>query len=819
MRTTLQAKILRSLSFLFAIFLVCSMAVLHAQVLLQDDSAIDIRFTTGPSNFTPTTLLYTLQDISLIIGESLNFQSTDWSDIAISQSSKAGYYLQREGQHVAAGTLNIEGLEAEGQSFFGLSLKNDSDYNFTEIFAAFDMEYNKQDFINHYNLGLKYRVNNSEWQLINSAGFSTNNLDAGEDAWNSLSIQLNIDDLFLRNGDEIDLLWFFEDANIVDEIVPLLMSSIEVEPRKSSERTIERGSVIITEIMPAFSFEGQRFEYIELYNPANEPLNLRGIEIRSSSGSHVIQRDVIIEPYEILVLSNVDISDLPTVNNIYIYRDSLIPSGGRIEFVFNSSVLASTTYNNTEPGIALYLDSAVNAFDGYTSMRNLQPSDQIIYGEIMGSPGQLSGTIGLYRNTITEPGWHLIRVPGYINSRLSRNQNVTLFEMNGERIQAEDIVPFQPVFLHKPDRSAVTIFAEEDVRYRQESTAPSENFVFPELNIIAPTRWESMFLNSPMKTVWDVRRGEFLSQFSDEIADDKWIPFFVNTSEYRSSSNVSARNHLIFDRYIPISLSEGSRNQKRQLDTAILGFIEQPSTGEVIRYDLPKLSTTLPLMEPDNSNKLFLGSEKAVHRTNSFLHLPYNINESYRVGIGTDLVMQSANMFLEWSIPEAVPDEWIITLEDRQTGTLTNMREENSYRFRSTGREQHIFDGREIVQTEVSVYQSDEGYRFNILIEPFETITEKEEALDTPGSIELRPNYPNPFNPSTNISFYLPEERPVRLGIYNIVGQQVALLMDDTIQPGEHSVVWNAANNPSGIYIVQLETGNRTLTRKITLIK
>ncbi len=817
MRTPLQAKIFHCLSFLFAIVFACLTGVLQAQVLLQDDSAIDIRFTTGSSQFTQTSLIYSLQDIGQIFGEGLEFQNAGWLDVELSQNNNSGYYLQRDGQQVAAGSLNIAG--SENLTFFGLTMKNDSDYNFSEIFAAFDMEYNKTDFNSHYNLGLKYRVNNSEWQPINSAGFSTKNLDAGDEAWNSLSIQLNIDDIFLRNGDEIDLVWFFEDVDTVEEVIPLLMSSIEVEARKSSHRTIERGSVIITEIMPVFSFDGQRFEYIELYNPANEPLNLRGVEVRSPSGSHVIQREVTIDPYEILVLSNMDISDLPTVDNIYIYRGSLIPTGGRIEFVFNSSVLASATYNNTEPGVALYLDSAVNAFDGYTSMRNLQPSDQVIYGEIMGSPGRLSGTIGLYRNTISEPGWHLIRIPGYINPRLSRNQDVTFFEMNGERIQAEDIVPYQPVFMYKPDRNPFTIFAEEDVRFRQESTTPTEPFVFPELNLIAPTYWESEFLNSPMKTVWDVRRGAFSTKFSDEIAEDKWTPVFVNTSEYRSVPNISASHHVIFDRYIPIRLSEGSRNQKRQLDTAILGFIEQPSTGEIIRYGLPKLTTKLPLIGPENSNKLFLASDKSVHRTNSFMHLPYNINESYRIGIGTDLVMQSANMFLEWSIPDAIPEEWIITLEDRQTGTLTNMREESSYRFRSTGREQEVIDRREIVKTNVSVFENDEGYRFYMIVEPFEAIAEKEKTFDVPGSIELRPNYPNPFNPSTNISFYLPEERPVRLGIINIVGQQVALLMDDTIQPGEHSVVWNAANNPSGIYIVQLETGNRTLTRKITLIK
>jgi len=89
----------------------------------------------------------------------------------------------------------------------------------------------------------------------------------------------------------------------------------------------------------------------------------------------------------------------------------------------------------------------------------------------------------------------------------------------------------------------------------------------------------------------------------------------------------------------------------------------------------------------------------------------------------------------------------------------------------------------------------------------------------SPESIELRQNYPNPFNPTTTVVFYLPNSTQVRIGVYNVVGQQVGVLVDDFMSSGEHSVIWNAMDMPSGIYIVQLETGNTVKTRKITLIK
>ncbi|MCC5942055.1 MAG: lamin tail domain-containing protein [Balneolaceae bacterium] len=793
--------------------------MLFAQIPLKDGSAIDIRFTSGASQITQSSFVYSLQDIESLTGRNLTIESSQWAEIFEANEAAANYYLSENRQYVSAGKMNVAG--AETTSFFAFTLKNDSEHNFSEIFAAFDMLYNKSAFSNTYDLRLMYRINNSEWETLNSAGFSTANLEMGEEPWNSLSIQLNIDDIFLRSGDELDLVWYFDDLNDPDDVIPLMMQRVEVEPKISNQSALDRGSIVITEIMPSFSFDGTTFEYIELYNPTNSPVSLKGIEIRSSMGSHVIQRDLVVDPYQVLVLSNMDISDLPTVRNNYFYTGSVVPGGnGRIEFLFNSTAVASATYNNAEPGVSLQLDRVINAFDGYTSMRNLQPSEQIIYGDILGSPGAFSVTLALYKKTISEPGWHLISLPGFFNERLSRNQNISFYELNGEQIQDDAIRPFEPIFIYKSDSNPFTLFVEEDVSQRQQTSVDNTVRNYPEINLSSVNAQNIRDLNSPLVNIWDIRKNDFSLKFSDDISTDIWTPLFVNSESSESVSNGNRpSNRTYLDRYIPITLNEGSSSQKRQLDIAVLGFMEQSAGRDPVRYDLPKLTSVLPYQDDEGANQLFLSFEDSHFRTNSFTHLPYNPDKSYRVGLGTDLVMQSGNMVIEWSITDQIPEEWKISLEDTQTGTITDMREVNSYRFRSAGKEIEVSNARDRNYTDVSVLSNSEGYRFYITIEPFEEVAEQEETIETPGIVELRPNYPNPFNPSTNISFYLPEERPVRLGIYNIVGQQVALLMDDTIQPGEHSVVWNAMNNPSGIYIVQLETGNRTLTRKITLIK
>ncbi len=60
---------------------------------------------------------------------------------------------------------------------------------------------------------------------------------------------------------------------------------------------------------------------------------------------------------------------------------------------------------------------------------------------------------------------------------------------------------------------------------------------------------------------------------------------------------------------------------------------------------------------------------------------------------------------------------------------------------------------------------------------------------------------------------------PVKLSVFNVVGQPVAVLTEGTLSPGDHEFEWDASGLPSGMYIYQLEVGNRILTQKMTLVK
>jgi hypothetical protein len=85
-------------------------------------------------------------------------------------------------------------------------------------------------------------------------------------------------------------------------------------------------------------------------------------------------------------------------------------------------------------------------------------------------------------------------------------------------------------------------------------------------------------------------------------------------------------------------------------------------------------------------------------------------------------------------------------------------------------------------------------------------------------------NYPNPFNPSTTIRYALSVDSPVSVRVYNMLGQEVATLVDGFQKAGEQSVVWHGVNNfgqsvASGLYIYRLQAGNTVMTQKMLFTK
>jgi hypothetical protein len=99
------------------------------------------------------------------------------------------------------------------------------------------------------------------------------------------------------------------------------------------------------------------------------------------------------------------------------------------------------------------------------------------------------------------------------------------------------------------------------------------------------------------------------------------------------------------------------------------------------------------------------------------------------------------------------------------------------------------------------------------------TLTDVGFENGTPTEYALNQNYPNPFNPSTMIKFAIPEVSNVRLTVFDITGQEIAVLVDREMSAGYYNFTWNASSVASGIYFYRLESGSFIQTHKMLLLK
>ncbi|WP_340102515.1 T9SS type A sorting domain-containing protein [Rhodohalobacter sp. 8-1] len=158
-------------------------------------------------------------------------------------------------------------------------------------------------------------------------------------------------------------------------------------------------------------------------------------------------------------------------------------------------------------------------------------------------------------------------------------------------------------------------------------------------------------------------------------------------------------------------------------------------------------------------------------------------------------------------------------------------RSEGAYYYLTTDDWENYQNYRETVPGECAEwYDSDRGYLIRdhdveigfkwSSCEEIEVGTSTENRRDEPLGFELHQNFPNPFNPSTIITYRLPKMSRVRLSVFNVTGRKVARLVEDKIHAkGIYNVNFNAGALASGVYIYRLEAGGVSQTRKLLVIK
>lgn len=99
------------------------------------------------------------------------------------------------------------------------------------------------------------------------------------------------------------------------------------------------------------------------------------------------------------------------------------------------------------------------------------------------------------------------------------------------------------------------------------------------------------------------------------------------------------------------------------------------------------------------------------------------------------------------------------------------------------------------------------------------TVSVVERQTTQPSTLTLNQNYPNPFNPGTQIEFAIPRSAFVTLKIYDLLGRQVATLVDDYRSAGTYTVTWNPQNVPSGVYFYRLQSDDRAISKTLMFIR
>ena len=98
-------------------------------------------------------------------------------------------------------------------------------------------------------------------------------------------------------------------------------------------------------------------------------------------------------------------------------------------------------------------------------------------------------------------------------------------------------------------------------------------------------------------------------------------------------------------------------------------------------------------------------------------------------------------------------------------------------------------------------------------------VTDIGNASTVPTVFALQQNYPNPFNPSSVIRFDVPQNSHVTIRVYDMLGREVATLVNEVMSVGQHSTTWNAGGLSSGFYVYRMTAGSFADTKKIILMK
>lgn len=321
----------------------------------------------------------------------------------------------------------------------------------------------------------------------------------------------------------------------------------------------------------------------------------------------------------------------------------------------------------------------------------------------------------------------------------------------------------------------------------------------PNSGLIAPFQgfWVKANDASPvLKVKKDAKTtaGTFLRK---EIADD-------SIDSLKTKTSVEPQEALIPQIQLAV-VSDNGRSKR----TNII-FTEEGTNGkdELDAFRLLPLSNS----HVEFHSLLNNGTELAIN------NLPIDFNSRNFIPLHFDAfedgIPVSGSFKMLWGDFRGIPEDWIVTLIDNDTGEEINMLEELSYEFNHTTRAKIRKNTNPLSPSfRIHAKTTSMDTRFTLKVS-----TEQIER-DVPEQIFLSQNYPNPFNPSTTIEFGVNETSNVVLEIYDILGRKIQTLINEQRNPGRYQTRFDAKALASGVYFYRLQANGETFIKKMTFIK
>jgi len=800
----------------------------YGQISVTDSRSFEVSFTKNETERTRSGIRLSIDDRLLL--RSVGTTATPERFTSASDRQRGFFYVDT----MSETSIGSYYRSTDDNLMLKLPFRNSTEGSFEKISVAFDFVFLPVELRDTHTFQLGYRVNNGDWIEPREGQFSTDFLRSEVSGWNTFSLQIALNQIYLRPDDQIELRWTARDFG-GSGLKPLAIQKVELNPTTATPKRLRPGSLIVTEILPRFRSNEGHAEYIEIYNSTEHPINLKGLSLTAGDETVVVQHDLELKAYGTVVLANY--RGFEALDNVvdYYYPEQLLGSqSGRVELYFDEFEIAKAMYEAPEPGVAVELDHFENAYDGYSGIRHFTPSRTEFNRQISGTPGTVEKERQIFTRTFDRRGWYLFNSPGTVSASLNRDLDGELREF-AKPFDSKNIEELQPpyLFFHEEDRAVTLYSSGSETRLSEPGSLQQDSesgfrplrhsFTRPAtLSQIRTARGSGNAF--PALLTWSNELQRFMLNWHESDSISVWSAKFIpgiNEQEYQTEMVEPGEQEdeepwTGLMRAIEFELKrEGGQTVS---DRALIGFWDSPSDIDALRFNLPKLWDPLDL-EKDyvRSSKIYLKSSDTEHPTNSYLNFDYTPDDVVQLMVGIRLGGTGDRYEIRWNEVESLPDHWDIEFVDIELNEVVNMRRESSYSF--TEGSEVVTTGMENTDLAFSVMEQTDYSRFVVRVSASGALGRFEREDESPDSIELKQNYPNPFNPSTTIAFYIPNSSHVRVGVYNVVGQQVGMLIDDRLSAGDHNVSWNAIDMPSGVYIVQLEVAGTVKTRKITLIK